>query len=417
MRPWPPVVAISCIAAALAPSEPAGETYAFLIAGDLHGKLSPCGCTKPMSGGIRRMGSAIRSLAAKEGTVFLVNDGISGGSSRQDELKLDTVAESLRALDVAAINLGGSEARLGRGPIQSAIQLSEDRFIATGLQESPSNPVPPYALKGPFLIGGLTNGSDALARTMGEKPRSAEASASWLVQQAKESQFIPVLMIQMGRNDAVELAKDLPSLKLIVYSATGIPRMEKIGGTTIVTPGEKGKYLVRLLYKDGVISGYVPVNLGPEFKDDPQVSRLYKNYLSRVAQEKLLEKLPRRKTAAFAGNAKCGSCHKEAMKIWQASKHAIALRTLEREGQQIDPDCVSCHVVRLDSTVGFRSRKFTPQLANVGCESCHGPGKGHAFNPRIAMPKIGPSACLTCHTGNTSPGFAFASYWKKIIHK
>ena len=29
------------------------------------------------------MGSAIRSLAAKEGTVFLVNDGISGGSSRQ----------------------------------------------------------------------------------------------------------------------------------------------------------------------------------------------------------------------------------------------------------------------------------------------------------------------------------------------
>lgn len=363
------------------------------------------------------MASAVRSFGSAGPVVFLVNGTLSGGAGRQDEIKLETLAESFRAMGVTAINLGAGDARLGRGALLSAIQLSEDRFVSTSLAESPTRPAPPYALQGPFLVGGISAGEQTLSSTLGENPLAPDKAASWLVSQAKRRHLIPILMLADGREAATSLAKKNPDLKLIVYSASGEARMEMVGGTALITPGENGKEIARVAYTNGEFSGFAGINLGPQHKDDPVVSRLYKDYLSRVSDEKLLDKLPRVKTAAFAGSAKCGSCHRKAGETWLASAHSRALRTLELDGHGRDPDCVKCHVAGLSSTFGYRSRMLTPALAGVGCESCHGPGKAHSLAPiATRMAKIGPSPCKTCHTPNTSPGFGFAAYWKKIAH-
>jgi hypothetical protein len=174
--------------------------------------------------------------------------------------------------------------------------------------------------------------------------------------------------------------------------------------------------VLRLTFAGGRWDRYGVFSLGPEVKDDPDAARLYRTYLGRVETEKLLDKMPRAPSAAFAGNAKCIECHPKAGEVWKQSKHAAALATLERDGHARDPDCVSCHVVGLESEKGFRSRAETPQLTDVGCESCHGPGLAHAIMPTLKMGIAGEKSCAKCHVPAHSPNFDFLTYWKRIAH-
>jgi hypothetical protein len=51
------------------------KEWTILVAGDFDGYLSPCGCTKPMSGGIKRMSTVVKQVGAVGNSVFLVNGG------------------------------------------------------------------------------------------------------------------------------------------------------------------------------------------------------------------------------------------------------------------------------------------------------------------------------------------------------
>src|SRR5437764_14512590 len=81
-----------------------------ILAGDLRGYLSPCGCTSPMLGGIRRRATAIRAMTRAGRTIFLENGGMVDGWGPQDQMKADTLAQSLAELSVTAINVGPPDA-------------------------------------------------------------------------------------------------------------------------------------------------------------------------------------------------------------------------------------------------------------------------------------------------------------------
>ena len=87
----------------------------------------------------------------------------------------------------------------------------------------------------------------------------------------------------------------------------------------------------------------------------------------------------------YAGSAACQNCHKHAYKIWHASAHATAYKTLvnaKRPGlRQYDGECIVCHTVGFAYKGGFTDHIRTEHLENVGCESCHGPSKLHVQNP------------------------------------
>ncbi len=401
--------------AALRHSDPAEKPWAVILGGDTDGYLSPCGCTEPMSGGVRRRATATRQLAFADRTVVLDNGFFATGTSRQDELKAETMAQVLRNMDATAINYGPADARLGPGMALSLQSLSGNRLTTASVGGSS---LPLQVVKGPFLIGAASKDADTVALTLRGQPIALDQAVEGLLQAADGGDKTPILILQGDQNEARRLARKFPKLALIQYRSTSDApdKMERIGTTVLATVGEHGKSIVRLTWSGRAFTGYTALRLTPAFPDDPTVSRVFDTYLQRVALEGLLDKLPRRDGPAYAGAASCVACHAQAGKVWKLSAHAHALSTLEKGRQSRDPDCVGCHVTGLSSLNGFRSRALNPQLAFVSCESCHGPAKAHARSPKFRLPKVTESTCVTCHTTLNSPTFNFAKYWAKIRH-
>lgn len=390
-----------------------------LISGDTLGYLSPCGCTKPMLGGIRRRAEAFRALSAGNDSVILDNGGMAKGSTRQDRLKAEALAEAFDRMNVDAVNLCGGDAKLGESAILSAIQLSGNRFVSASIAPSATNPIPETKPAGPFLVGGVASNPEALGAVLREDTFTAESAVEALTSQASESDLIPILLLDGDRKEAIALAQSNPVVSLIVYRSGGDPTetIERIGETVLVSPGQKGTHVLRLTFEDGQWKNLSAIRIGPEFKNDPAVDRVFRRYIAHVTEERLLDKMPRISKAEFAGSMACKVCHGKIYALWTSSKHARALATLEREGQSRDPDCVGCHVVGLDRLGGFRSRAATPRLSDVGCESCHGPARAHAKRPKsVQMKKAGTASCAKCHDTEHSPGFDFDSFWQKIKH-
>ncbi len=390
-----------------------------ILAGDARGYLSPCGCSSPMMGGIRRQASVVRGLSRNGHTTFLVNGGFVEGAGRQDQMKAETLAQSYADLDVAAVNVGPLDAGLGPGELEQVSRLSGGKLVSLSVAHPGTHALGDTRASGPFLIGGATD-SAAVASILGDSAVPLEQAVQSLVDAAAAENLKPVLMLQGGRDSAMRLGRAFPQLALIQYSSGGEPpaKLEFMGSTALATTGEHGKHLVRVTFRNGAFIGYERIALGPGFKDDPTVSRYYSAYLRRVGEEKLLDRVARSATSGYSGSWACAACHREAGHTWKLSDHRSALGTLEKQGHALDPDCVSCHVTGLSSTQGYRSIKATPELAGVGCESCHGPGLAHAKSPKsISMPRLTAKACTGCHNPLNSPNFDFAVYWPKIRHR
>lgn len=425
---WCAVIAVSGIVGA-AWSLGKQPSFTLIIGGDTRGYLAPCGCTSPMTGGIKRLGTAVRQLRSSGNAAFIENGGLISEEAgqtvvgaKQNELKAQALAEAFGRMGVAAINLDREDAR-DLGMVSEVDQLSMGSLVSTSLTGASLDR---WKQVGPCLVGGVVENPEALVAATGATPVPALQAATDLVNEAARLDKEPVVMLRAGLSQAEDLAKALPRLKVIVYSATGSapPAPEKVGDTLLVTPGDRTKDIVRIELDGGRFSGYRVYTLTPDYADDPVVSKVDSSYLRRVAAADFIDKLPRVKSKVFACSKACLKCHRLDYRVWHGSAHAHALRDLEKVGHDRDPDCLGCHVTGLTSFQGFYSRKKTPGLADVNCESCHGPGAAHVAHPKSARLLLGGRAeaaalarsCKTCHSSENSPGFLFKTFWKKIAH-
>ena len=122
----------------------------------------------------------------------------------------------------------------------------------------------------------------------------------------------------------------------------------------------------------------------------------------------------------YTGTAVCGGCHAPALAFWKTTKHARALSALERVGRDKDPTCVGCHVTGYLQPGGPRDiADARARFANVGCESCHGPGSKHgaAADKRGTQARAVPEAtCRGCHTADVTNGeFDYRKFVQAIV--
>jgi hypothetical protein len=130
--------------------------------------------------------------------------------------------------------------------------------------------------------------------------------------------------------------------------------------------------------------------------------------------------------AAYLGSAACGACHAGAYERWRATGHARDFAGLQPADRGASP-CLRCHVTGYGDRLGYRAAGGPPDLANIGCEACHGPGADHG---RSAHPEFVPTRtggecppceinklCRLCHTPERSAGFDLPAALAKVSCK
>jgi Secretion system C-terminal sorting domain/Cytochrome c552/Cytochrome c554 and c-prime len=136
----------------------------------------------------------------------------------------------------------------------------------------------------------------------------------------------------------------------------------------------------------------------------------------------------------------CGMCHAEEQAKWEGTGHADML-TRAMDGSlstHYGPNCVSCHTTGYDPNAdnnGFDDRDFVypsgpdslnvdtwdsllvnspsaMELANIQCESCHGPGSEHIGQTADSkmVSSIDTKNCAVCHDSGTH--HAFPTQWE-----
>jgi hypothetical protein len=415
-----------------------GKRLVITYSTEQNGYLTPCGCSSPMLGGIPRRATWIKSLEADDAVVRIDNGDLTEALGRQDELKAETIVEMLNAQDYGAINLGEKDFRLGVAYLQSLQARFKGTLLCGNVLKQDGAPLFGESTVMNRQVGGKPV-KVAVAGVLSEqyeqpitalnpdlKVQPAEEALTRIAPALATAGDVRVLLFHGPKSEAVELAKKFPVFQLVVCAHEGDHPMEpvKVGDAMVVCPGQDGKYAERAMFAEGAarVGDVKAVPLGPEFADDARMMQIKQAYLDRVTAENLLAKVPKIPLTdgeKFAGSEACAGCHADAYKVWKASGHAHALETLAKVKQDLDPECVQCHVVGLDRGTGFESREKTPGFSHVGCESCHGPAGKHAADPTAAgtkMKKLDQMACVGCHNPQNSPRFDFATYWPKVKH-
>ena len=123
----------------------------------------------------------------------------------------------------------------------------------------------------------------------------------------------------------------------------------------------------------------------------------------------------------YVGSDTCESCHPQEFATWSASPHARARASLEAKGADQEASCLKCHTTGFGQPGGFAAPAAAgahPDLARVGCESCHGAGAAHV---QPDAEKVGTilslgdkcdscvilQICGGCHDDANDPGFEF----------
>jgi hypothetical protein len=165
--------------------------------------------------------------------------------------------------------------------------------------------------------------------------------------------------------------------------------------------------------------------LDKSIPDDPELLALRHAYKQRLRTLNMADAAkhrapaPAKDAATYRGNASCGTCHDEALAFWKRTGHGRAWATLVREQSDFDLSCVGCHMTGY-LAAGGASLSQRPELRDVGCETCHGPGSLHEDAPdddkkRLTHLDAPEEVCRGCHTPEHSDLFSYVAYRRRIL--
>jgi mono/diheme cytochrome c family protein len=409
---------------------PANAKLQLVVSADTAGWITPCGCTSNQSGGMLRRGSYLADLRKKDGSPVLYADagGAAGGNSAYHRVKFEAILTGEQRLGVAAHNIGKSEATFGPAYLREIAARSAAPIISANVRDSAGQAVAPPAKivsAGPRRVAfvGVLSPGFATAELKVSEPRAAILAA---IAPLKGQYDSLVVLAYLPRQELESLARSLPEADAIVGGPTGQAMVPtKFGPTLLASSTNKGKFLARLTSDAAGWTGDV-VEMGPTLADQPEQQQVLTAYLKDLdqrdlpaSQTSLAPPTPAGAPADYriAGSQACASCHAAEQEIWANSKHGHAWETIKAKGFHVDSACQQCHTTGFALPGGFESRKTTPALVNVGCETCHGPSQAHVISPKTARTTFAAAdQCVRCHDHENSPAFKYEVYWPRVRH-
>ena len=116
----------------------------------------------------------------------------------------------------------------------------------------------------------------------------------------------------------------------------------------------------------------------------------------------------------YVGTESCAGCHNheysnfmefsEKPHTWE---HIMKMKPKLAEAEF--DECLECHTTGYGRG-GFVSYEETPELADVGCETCHGPGREHVESggdPMLIKARVSQDDCQSCHNEERVNDFNF----------
>jgi len=430
------------------------EGFILLCTGQWQGHLEPCGCAEKQLGGIDRRSKTLQAIAGDVKNRLLLDRGpLVENEHRQDQLKLETFLYSMKQLNYDGLCLTPLELKLlrenlsveptDRPPLictnmetetrkkfstveylEKTITYQDKKLKCLVMGVSLAGKTPPHdSFKNLKLLDPLSS----IKRVLTQKSIDPD----------KPSDDLLVVVLLAGQSNGLDrqLQKIAALDVLVTEGFTDEPEACPINGTgpLTITTGKMGKYITRLDITPEQINNnsrfkFQTEQIDSDFPRDQAIVSLIDDYQlamqieNIIADDNALVRSGLEDGNRFAGNASCGNgseCHQDIYQTWLGYGHARAMATLQNPdvNRQFDPECVSCHTVGMRHEGGYRSMDTTPELANVGCEMCHGPGANHIEYPSEEYQNVF-TACEDCHNSETSPSFDLKrqEYFQKIKH-
>lgn len=435
-----------------APATPPPDALRLLISGGMLGKLEPCGCASGQLGGLARR---VQHIGEQRNYDLLIEGGdLVDGDSELDRLKLFTTATVLFQMEHTYDVLGVGSNDVAMNFDEWSAYLTGAPVVASNISsENPAWPGQPFVdkeVRGRTvrIASLLLDELPGAARKAPASLRRSDPASAW--RDAFEGAPDDTVRIALLHGGDVAFRALIPKLEPRPDLVIGVDQNyiepeatpSPVAGVPLVFAGIRGRVLLdaRLWRHDGqprVALERVPLTGSrtvPGGGGDPSVKDVILRHRHDVAEFDLLTSMagkhPTPNGDSFVGSATCAGCHPSAMQAWQKSRHAHAWQTLvdaekdpKRYGWPVTryPECVACHVVGYEMRTGFVSHDATPQLEDVGCEQCHGPGSGHvqaAGKKPLGMREglLPSQLCVTCHDFEQTPDFHYLKYWQQIEH-
>jgi len=127
---------------------------------------------------------------------------------------------------------------------------------------------------------------------------------------------------------------------------------------------------------------------------------------------------PPKGEAFYVGSESCNPCHTASFEVFKKTGHSHAYKTLVDQAKEFNLDCVGCHVTGYDKPGGSTvTDVMSPNLKDVQCESCHGPGSAHVTDPTNAVPvtEPGEQVCIGCHHPPHTDVFDYKARRDKVL--
>ena len=416
------------------------QTLVVLYTGNTQAHLEPCGCFVGQSGGLPRRATAISQIAAKGFSPLTIDLGsvlppevpkmaqsafeeISASTdqvSALDRLRAGTTLTAMEVMEYQAMVPGSTEANFGVDFVKETLDDQSYPLLAANLEASKPR-FQPYLTR---TVGGkkiALIGLSALENLPlpGWKADPPVSALDRVLPEIRDEADFVIVLSNLAPEMNRDIAAKYPYISAILSHESG--ETEQIGDVLLAYSEAKGKTLGVLTLRtggDGQRASAEQIALTEAIPDDPKVRSILDDFYERVATDPLLQKqgeplfsgepLEEDAGSGYVGSEACKTCHLEEFDQWSHSSHAAAFNTLLTVGRQFYPECVSCHVTGFGYETGYRIN--TPErnhLAEVGCETCHGPGKKHVNTPLAEniRGEVPERICASCHNAEHSPGF------------
>jgi hypothetical protein len=117
----------------------------------------------------------------------------------------------------------------------------------------------------------------------------------------------------------------------------------------------------------------------------------------------------------YVGTKACVDCHPSEYDSYNKnSKKAHSFKSVQIMSNKLEPsevkECYACHTTGYKQPGGFESLEKTPDMANGGCEVCHGPGSAHVTSggdTKLIKGKLTVDDCKACHSAERVRSFNY----------